>query len=207
MSDNWIDLISQADNEDIGKAIKFTIEIDKMTSILRRTLLTDSSRRENDAEHSWHIAVMALMFRKFAKQEPDILRACAMCVVHDLIEIYAGDTFAFDKSANLDKAKRELESADRLFAMLPEEEGKMIRGLWEEFEAFETVDSKYANCMDRVQPFIHNMVTEGHTWVEGKVTRADVEKRDAPIKEFMPDLWEWVEKNIDLAVKKGWILE
>lgn len=186
--------------------LKFTAEIDKMTSVLRRTMLLDKSRRENDAEHSWHIAVMALLFEEYASEPVDIGHAIKMCVVHDLIEIYAGDTFAYDVEGNKSKAEREEKAADRLFALLPEEQGAYIRALWEEFDGMETADSKYAACLDRIQPFFHNTLTEGHTWVEsGTTDRAAVEKRMSIVKEFMPKVYPWVEKNIDNAVAKGWL--
>ena len=186
--------------------LKFTAEIDKMTSVLRRTMLLDKSRRENDAEHSWHIAVMALLFEEYASEPVDIGHAIKMCVVHDLIEIYAGDTFAYDVEGNKSKAEREEKAADRLFALLPEEQGAYIRALWEEFDRLETADSKYAACLDRIQPFFHNTLTEGHTWVEsGTTDRAAVEKRMSIVKEFMPKVYPWVEKNIDNAIAKGWL--
>ncbi len=125
-----IDDLLLSGNERLDAQLRFTVEIDKMTSVLRRTLLVDGSRRENDAEHSWHIAVMALYFAEYAVQKPDVLRAAEMCIVHDLIEIYAGDTFAYDVTGNLDKADREAASADKLFAMLPAEQGAHIRALW-----------------------------------------------------------------------------
>ena len=186
--------------------LMFTAEIDKMTSVLRRTMLLDKSRRENDAEHSWHIAVMALLFEEYASEPVDIGHAIKMCVVHDLIEIYAGDTFAYDVEGNKSKAEREAKAADGLFALLPEEQGAYIRALWEEFDGMETADSKYAACLDRIQPFFHNTLTEGHTWVEsGTTDRAAVEKRMSIVKEFMPKVYPWVEKNIDNAVAKGWL--
>lgn len=183
----------------------FTAEIDKMTSVLRRTLLLDKSRRENDAEHSWHIAVMAMLFSEYAAAPVDIGRVVQMCVVHDLVEVYAGDTFAYDTVGNADKEAREKAAADKLFAMLPEEQGRMIRSLWEEFDAMETADAKYAACMDRLQPFLHNTLTDGHTWVESGTNRAVVEKRMAIIKEVMPKVYEWVEGNIDHAIEVGWL--
>ncbi len=192
--------------ERLDQQLKFTAEIDKMTSILRRTMLIDKSRRENDAEHSWHIAVMALLFEEYVSEPVDIGHVVKMCVVHDLIEIYAGDTFAYDVKGNLDKAEREEKAADKLFAILPEEQGAYIRALWEEFDAMETADSKYAACLDRLQPFFHNTLTEGHTWVEsGTTDRAAVEKRMSIVKKFMPSVYPWVEKNIDNAIAKGWL--
>ncbi len=139
----------------LDRRFLFTAEIDQMTSVLRRTLLLDRSRRENDAEHSWHIAVMAMLFSEYATEPVDIGRVVQMCVVHDLVEIYAGDTFAYDAVGNADKEAREKKAADKLFAMLPKEQGRMIRSMWEEFDAMETADAKYAACMDRLQPFYH----------------------------------------------------
>ena len=161
-------------NERLDSQLLFTAEIDQLTQIARRTVLIDKSRRENDAEHSWHIAVMAMLFKEYVKEPVDVGRVVQMCVVHDLIEIYAGDTFAYDEKGNMDKEERERLAADKLFSLIPEEQGKMIRDLWEEFDAMETADSKYAACMDRLQPFYHNTLTDGHTWVEGNATRAAV---------------------------------
>ncbi|MBP5281954.1 MAG: HD domain-containing protein [Lachnospiraceae bacterium] len=189
----------------LDQQLKFTAEIDKMTSVLRRTVLIDQSRRENDAEHSWHIAVMALLFEEYAIEKVNVSRVALMCVVHDLVEIYAGDTFAYDPKGNEDKEEREARAADKLFGQLPEEQGKMIRDLWEEFDAVETADAKYATCLDRLQPFLHNTLTCGHTWVEGGTKRPAVEKRMAIIKEFMPEVYEWISKNLDRAVEKGWL--
>ena len=200
-----IESFIQSKNIRLDQQLRFTAEIDKMTSILRRTMLIDGSRRENDAEHSWHIAVMALIFAEYTVEPVDIARAVKMCVVHDLIEIYAGDTFAYDVAGNQDKAEREAASADKLFAQLPQEQGKEIRLLWEEFDAMQTPDAKYAACMDRLQPFLHNTLTEGHTWVESGTYRSSVEKRMAIIKDFMPEVYKWVEKNIDNAIEKGWL--
>ena len=192
-------------NERLDSQLWFTAEIDKMTSVLRRTVLIDRSRRENDAEHSWHIAVMALLYAEYAKEPVDIGRVVQMCVVHDLVEIYAGDTFAYDVEGNRNKEEREKAAADRLFSELPVDQGEKIRALWEEFDAVETADAKYAACMDRLQPFLHNTLTEGHTWVLGGTDRAGVEKRMAPIKDFMPEVYEWIDRNIEIALEKGWL--
>lgn len=189
----------------LDQQLQFSAGIDKMTSILRRTMLIDGSRRENDAEHSWHIAVMALIFSEYTKEPVDTARAAKMCIVHDLIEIYAGDTFAYDLEANKDKAEREAAAADKLFAQLPPEQGAELRALWEEFDAMQTPDSKYAACMDRLQPFLHNTLTNGHTWVQSGTNRTVVEKRMAIIKDFMPQVYKWVEKNLDVAIKNGWL--
>ena len=192
-------------NERLDKQLLFTAELDKMTSVLRRTMLIDKSRRENDAEHSWHIAVMAMLFQEYALLPVNLGRVVQMCVVHDLIEIYAGDTFAYDMAGNMDKAEREKKAADKLFSELPDDQGPQIRAMWEEFDAMETADAKYAACLDRIQPFLHNTLTDGHTWVEGGTNRAMVEKRMTIVKEFMPKVYEWISENLDNAIKKGWL--
>ena len=191
----------------LDSQLMFTAEIDKMTGILRQTLLLDQSRRENDAEHSWHIAVMAMLFAEYAVEPVDTGRAVKMCVVHDLVEIEAGDTFAYDPAANVDKAERERAAADRLFSRLPAEQGQMIRSLWEEFDAMETADGRYAACLDRLQPFLHNVLTQGHTWGNGRVSRQAVERRMSVVRQFMPQVYGWVEANIEAAVARGWLSE
>ena len=200
-----IDDFISSDIKRLDEQLIFTAEIDKMTSVARRTLLLDKSRRENDAEHSWHIAVMAMLFSEYAIEKVDIGRAVQMCVVHDLVEIIAGDTFAYDAEGNMGKKEREEKAADILYAKLPEEQGRHLRDLWEEFDAMETADAKYAACMDRIQPFLHNTLTDGFTWVEGNTSREQVEKRMAIVKEFMPRVYVWMEKNIDRAIEKGWV--
>ena len=192
-------------NERLDMQLKFTAEIDKMTSIYRRTLLVSGERRENDAEHSWHIAVMALLFKEYCIEEPDVEHAIKMLVVHDLVEVYAGDTFAYDDKGNASKEEREKEAANKLFSQIPPEQGTEIRSLWEEFDAAETVDAKYAACLDRLQPSLHNTLTEGHTWKEGHTRREQVEKRMKIIKDFMPAVYEWVDKNLDRGIEKGWL--
>lgn len=194
-------------NPRLNQQLLFTALIDQMTKIERRTLLIDKSRRENDAEHSWHIAVMALLFREYAKEPVDLNRVVPMCLVHDLVEILAGDTFAYDTKGNANKKEREQEAADVIFSRLPEEQGKLLRDYWEEFDAMETSDAKYAACMDRLQPFFHNTLTEGHTWVEGNTNRSMVEKRMAVVRDFMPEVYEWMEANMEQAIQKGWLKE
>ncbi|MCQ2572631.1 MAG: HD domain-containing protein [Treponema sp.] len=192
-------------DEKINQLLKFTAEVDKMTAISRRTLLVNKSRRENDAEHSWHIALMAMLFKDYAPEGCDISRSVQMCIVHDLVEIYAGDTFAYDTNANKDKALREQQAADKLFSEIPKHLGKEFRTLWEEFDEMKTPDAKYAAAMDRIQPFLHNTLTEGHTWVEGKPSVEAVNKRIGPAIDVIPELKNWYEANIERAIKNGWL--
>ena len=185
----------------------FIAEIDKMTRILRQTLLIDGSRRENDAEHSWHLAVMAQLLAEYAKDAPDVSRAIKMVTVHDLIEIYAGDTYAYDEEGSKSKQEREKQAADRLFGILPADQGAEIRALWEEFDRRESADARYAACLDTLQPFFHNTLTLGHSWMDHATRRSQVEARDAVIRDNMPSLWPWVVQNLDRAVQKGWLID
>ena len=194
-------------NEDINvrfnKKLQFLILIDKMKSVYRQTLLADKSRRETDAEHSWHIAMMAMLFAEFAPEGVDKERVIKMCLVHDLVEIYAGDTFCYDEKAGEDKAEREMRAAQKLFSVLPAEDGEEIKGLWLEFEKQETPDAVFVASLDRFQPLINNFLTDGHTWRKGKVVRPQVEERAALIKKGLPIAWETVQKILDDAENKG----
>lgn len=192
-------------DEKINDLLRFTALVDRMTAIERRTLLVDKSRRENDAEHSWHIALMCMLFKDYAPEGTDIAKAVQMCIVHDLVEIYAGDTFAYDVNANVDKEQREQESADKLFSQLPENLGRELRSLWEEFDAMETKEAKYAASMDRLQPYLHNTLTDGHTWKEGKPSVEMVNKRIGIAVETIPELKDWYDKNIHRAQENGWL--
>ena len=188
--------------------LSFRIEADKMKNVLRQTLLADGSRQETDAEHSWHLALTAMVLYEYRGLSGVSLdRAIRMSLVHDLVEIYAGDTFCYDEAANADKALREKQAADRLFGLLPEDQGVEYRKLWEEFDAMETPDAKYAAAMDRLQPLINNLLTQGHTWRLGHVTAGQVYQRMAPIQEAAPALWPFVEQSIQDSVQKGWLTE
>jgi len=190
----------------LDQQLSFVLEIDKLKTILRQTLLTDSSRRENSAEHSWHLAIMSFLLTEYATAPVDILCVIKMLLVHDLIEIDAGDTFAYDTAGNVDRAEREQRCAERIFGMLPEEQGRELRALWEEFDAFKTPESKYANALDRLQPLLHNARTEGGTWRIHSVARDQVYRRMEPIRTAMPELWPGVTRIIEDACARGWIV-
>ena len=192
-------------SERIDSLLLFSAEIDKMTAIERRTLLVDRSRRENDAEHSWHIAVMAMLFEEYALEKPDVGRVSEMCAAHDLVEIYAEDTFAYDEKGNLDKAAREKEAADRLFGSLPDEKGKYLRALWEEFDAMETPEARLANVCDRLQPVILNLASGGRAWLQHDARVSRVRERVRIIGEVSPALGAWVEAQLARAVENGWL--
>ncbi|HPU59074.1 MAG TPA: HD domain-containing protein [Candidatus Avimonas sp.] len=190
------------------KQLKFLIKVDKMKTVLRQTILTDRSRQETDAEHSWHFALMALALSEYsAYPDLDMFKVVKMALVHDLVEVYAGDTFAYDEAGYLDKQEREIKAADRIFGMLPEDQASEFRSLWEEFEEMKTPEAIYAAAIDRLQPFINNSVTDGHTWRLHGVTSDKVYKRMEVIKQAIPDVWVFVENVIQDAIKKGFIKE
>ena len=183
--------------------MKFLIEADKMKNILRQTLLADGSRRENDAEHSWHFALMAMTLAEYSAREIDMLRVLKMALLHDIVEIYAGDTFAYDEKGHEDKAEREAAAADKIFAMLPAEQSAEYRELWEEFDAMETADSRYAATIDRLQPLVNNYLTNGHTWKLGNVTSDKVYKRISVAEDTIPEVWPIIREYIEKAIDSG----
>lgn len=189
----------------LHQQIQFILEIDRLKNILRQTLLTDSSRRENSAEHSWHIAVMAIVMAEYAPENTDIMRAVKMLLIHDLVEIDAGDTPCYDVQGNVDKADREQQAADRLFGLLPTDQSAELRQLWEEFEAQTTATAQFATALDRLQPLLHNQQTKGENWQRFQVTRREVERRVAPIAVGSPQLWAFTQQVLDDCVAAGYL--
>ena len=191
----------------LSQQITFIIEIDKLKSILRQTLITDGSRRENSAEHSWHLAVMAPLLAEYAPEPVNVERAIRMLLVHDIVEIDAGDTFAYDTHGNESKAERELQAACRIFGLLPEDQQREYRALWEEFEIRDTADARFANALDRLQPLLNNYRTQGGTWRIHKLNRTQVVKRMEPVREFLPSVYPIVEEYLSDACARGWLEE
>ena len=189
----------------VESQLAFIVEIDRLKRILRQTLIGDGSRRENSAEHSWHLALSAVLLAEHAPTGTDLSRAVRMTLVHDLVEIDAGDTFCYDAGANIDKAERERLCADRIFAILPADQGAELRELWEEFEAGETLEARYANALDRLQPLLQNLHTEGGTWRMHSVRREQVLERMRPIRDAIPALWPVVEEALETAARNGWV--
>ena len=187
--------------------MKFILEIDKVKNVFRQTYLADGNRKENDAEHSWHFALMAFVLSEYASEGVDINRVIKMALVHDLVEIYAGDTYAYDIESNKSKAEREKASADKLFSILPEEQGREIRDLWEEFDAEQTPDACFAAAIDRLQPMLNNYYTDGQSWKSHKVASASVYKRMEPIRRASEELWRFAASLVDDAVKKEWLID
>ncbi|MBQ6266095.1 MAG: HD domain-containing protein [Clostridia bacterium] len=190
------------ENEKLRNQLDFIIECDKAKNVFRRTALTDCSRRENDAEHSWHLAVCAMTLFEYAPAGADLGRTVQMVTVHDLVEIYAGDTFAYDEQGKATKAERENEAADRLFGMLGEQ-GEYFRAMWNEFEECATPTALYARALDCLQPLLHNYKTEGYTWRGNHITTQMVLNRNAACREAMPEVWKIVEKIVEDSHEKG----
>ena len=190
----------------LDSQIGFILELDKAKSVLRQNTLADSSRRENDAEHMWHLAVIALVLREHASTEIDIARVVEMLLVHDVVEIDAGDTFAYDDVGRTDKEARETRAAERIFGLLPEDQARWIWELWLEFEAKATPEARFAASVDRLQPLLLNASSGGQAWLRHGVTADRVRSRNAHIADGAPALWERAQRVIDAAVAEG-ILE
>ena len=190
----------------LQQQIEFMLEIDKLKHILRRTILTDRSRRENSAEHSWHIAMAVFLFSEYAQdQNIDWYRVIKILLVHDLVEIDAGDTYCYDHQSRKDQAQREQKAAERIFKILPLDQSRSFRELWDEFENRKTPESKYANALDRLQPFLQNYATKGQIWRKNNITRRQVKDRMQPMFDGAPLLWNLVELLIDDAVQKKYL--
>ena len=187
----------------LEKQLSFIIEIDKVKNIFRQTYLSDKNRKENDAEHSWHIALMALLLKEYAEESVDVLKVMTMVLIHDLVEIDAGDTYAYDEAGNQTKRQRELAAADRIFGILPEDQGKYLRELWDEFEAYETAESKYAHLLDNLQPLLLNDAADGIAWLEHGVKKSQIYKRNARIEETSAVIWEKMKEIVEEHIEKG----
>jgi putative hydrolase of HD superfamily len=195
-------------NNDFNQYVDFILKLDEMKTSVRRNINVSTKKNENDAEHSWHMATMALLLKDRTNLgDFDVNKSVQLCIVHDLVEIYAGDTFCWDAKANLSKTERELASADKLFSLLPNGEGKLLRDLWEEFEQCTTKESLFANAMDRLQPFILNVNTNGHTWQLAHPTYSQVKKRVSIAYEVIPFARDFIDSNIEYAVTQGWIID
>ena len=188
--------------------IEFILEVDKLKQIQRRTTLLDGSRQENSAEHCWHIALIVLVLSEYAEEAHlDLLQVIKLLLVHDLVEIDADDTYCYDEIGGQDQKLRETKAADRIFNILPSDQAKSFRALWDEYEARETAASRFANALDRLQPLLHNYYTRGHTWQKHGIRRKQVISRMLPINEGSSFLWGYVLNLIDDAVRKGYLAE
>ena len=193
--------------ERLERQLAFIVEIDKAKSILRNSLVIEEGRRENDAEHAWHLAVMARLLAEYAREEIDVDRVIEMLLVHDLVEIDAGDTFIYDTAARERQAEKERAAADRIFGLLPPDQAAALREPWEEFEARQSPEAKFAFALDRLQPLLLNFHTHGHAWRKHGVRQAQVMAVNATIADGAPELWEFARGLIEEAVRRGYLAE
>lgn len=192
----------------LEKQIEFCREIDKEKFIKRQTLLTDGKTRENDSEHAWHMAIMSILLSEYSNQSIDLLRTISMILIHDIVEIDAGDTYAYDENAMKSQRERELKAADRIFGLLPDDQRDKFRELWDEFEEGKTPESKFAHTMDNLQPTMLNNSTDGVKWAENKVKLSQILKRNKSTAEGSEKLWDYSYNNfIKPNVEKGRIID
>ncbi len=193
--------------ERLEKQIRFIVEIDKVKNIFRQTYLADAGRKENDAEHSWHIALMAYLLQEYAEKPVDVSKVMLMVLIHDLVEIDAGDTYAYDDAGAETKRAREEAAADRIFGLLPEDQGKYFRELWEEFEAYESPEGKYAHLLDNFQPLLLNDASGGLSWQEHQVKKSQIYKRNEKIEETSETIWNCMKEIVQKHIECGHVEE
>ncbi|MBC2715720.1 MAG: HD domain-containing protein [Desulfobacteraceae bacterium] len=192
--------------ERLEQQIQFIIEIDKLKQVVRQTYVTDASRCENSVEHSWHLAVMAMILAEHANgSDIDLLRVIKMVLIHDIVEIDAGDTFLYDDKHSASKSGRELAAAARLFNLLPTDQADQFRELWDEFEFRETKEAKFAYALDRLQPMLHNIITKGKAWQKHGVKKFQVIEKNRPMQEGAVPLWDYISDLLDYAVEEGYL--
>ena len=189
--------------ERLKKQMDFLLEVDKLKFITRQTYLSDGKRKENDGEHSWHLALMAVLLSEYSNEKVDLITVITMVLIHDIVEIDAGDTYAYDAVGNQSKREREVKAADRIFNILPEDQAKKFRQLWEEFEAYETPEAKFAHVCDNVQPLMLNDATDGLAWREHDVKKSQVLQRNSRTGEGSQVMMEYINKILDKNVESG----
>ena len=195
------------DMERFKKQLDFILEIDKEKEIYRQTHLLGYKRQENDAEHAWHMAIMIYLLKEYANEEFDVAKAMMMALIHDIVEIDAGDTYAYD-TKNLETQKeREEKAAERIFGLLPEEQKQELKGLFEEFEACESSEAKFARVMDNFQPILLNDSNNGEDWKVHKIKKSQVENRQKSSQLGSKDIWEYTSELIERNVKKGNLID
>ncbi len=185
--------------------IDFIIEIDKLKRIVRQSYLTDSIRKENDAEHSWHLAMLAIILQEYSNSKVDILKVIKMVLIHDLVEIDAGDTYAYDLKGNEDKWERESKAAERIFGILPKDQKEEMYDTWLEFEQGITMEAKFAAAIDRIEPILLNYLSKGKAWKEHGVKEFQVMERNKVVQEASIELWDFIKGIIEESVSNGYL--
>ena len=193
--------------ERIDKQFEFIREIDKEKEITRHTFLADASRRENDAEHAWHMAIMTILLSEYSNEEIDLLKTITMLLIHDIVEIDAGDTYAYDEKGKENQAEREEKAAKRIFNMLPEDQAEKMIALWHEFEAQRTPEAKFARCMDNIQPMMLNDASNGLAWEENGVKISQILKRNERTAEGSKGLWDYMKHILQKNMDEGHIVK
>ena len=193
--------------ERLEKQMEFILEVDKVKKIVRQTYPSDASRKENDAEHSWHLALMAVLLKEYSNEEVDLAKVIPMVLIHDLVEIDAGDTYAYDEAGAKTKRERETKAADRIFGLLPSDQGTWLRELWEEFEAYETAEAKFAHVLDNAQPLLLNDASNGRSWAEHGVHKSQIYKRNEHTSEGSREIWEYMKKLVDKHIQLGHVID
>lgn len=191
----------------LEKQMNFILEVDKLKSIVRQNYLMNGSHKENDAEHSWHLALMCAILSEHANEKVDIRKTMTMVLIHDIVEIDAGDTYAYDATANTTKRERELAAADRIFQLLPQDQAEEMRLLWDEFEEGSTPEAKFAVTLDHMQPMLLNAGSDGKSWKEHQVTLSQVLKRNETTQDGSKTLWEYQYEVMKQQVAKGNLID
>lgn len=195
-------------DERLEKQIEFCREIDKEKFIKRQTYLTDGIHKENDAEHAWHMAIMTILLSEYSNENIDVLKTVTMLLIHDIVEIDAGDTYAYDAEARKTQREREVKAAERIFGILPQDQAEKFRNLWEEFEQGETPEAKFAHTMDNFQPVMLNSATDGKAWAEHKVLLSQILDRNKNTADGSQILWDYSRDNFIMPnVEKGKIIK
>lgn len=199
------DVPIRSGSERLRRQLRFLLEADRLKTVLRQTALTDGSRRENSAEHSWHVALFAMVLAEHAREPVDSGRVVRMLLVHDLVEIDAGDTYVYDAEAEATRAEREQAAAARLFGLLPPDQADELRGLWEEFESRASPESRLAATVDRLSPILNAWANRGSTWWQHGVRASRVREVNRVVGEVAPELGLVVENILEEALAGRWV--
>lgn len=191
----------------LQKQMEFIVEVDKVKKIMRQTYLSDASRKEDDAEHSWHLALMAVLLKEYSNEEVNLTKVIPMVLIHDLVEIDAGDTYAYSGESAAVTEARERKAAERVFGILPEDQGKVFRDLWEEFEAYETPEAKFAHVLDNCQPMLLNDASNGLSWTEHQVRKSQIYKRNEHTAEGSRKIWNYMQSLIQKHIDLGHVID
>lgn len=187
----------------LQQQMEFILEVDKLKNITRQTYLSSGERKENDTEHSWHLALMCALLAEHSNEKIDVLKTMTMVLIHDIVEIDAGDTYAYDTEGNETKREREVRAAERIFQLLPPDQALWLRGLWDEFEEGITPEAKFAIALDKIQPVLLNDASGGKSWREHGVEVSQILKRNEHTPEGSVELWEYAKELIDKNVENG----